>query len=215
MEQEKKFESNEKPLSDLLEMAASGRLQLPDFQRGWVWDDNHIVSLLASVSLSYPIGAVMTLRTGNPDVNFRPRPLEGVEPVGDQQPEFMLLDGQQRMTSLFFALYSREPVPTRGTRGKDLSRHYYANINACIDPFKDREDDGIISVPEDRKITTGFGRQVLLDLERPQIGESLSCGGGANPALVRCAHGPLGPRPRAVWSALSHLFARPLIVTGS
>ena len=164
MEQEKKFESNEKPLSDLLEMAASGRLQLPDFQRGWVWDDNHIVSLLASVSLSYPIGAVMTLRTGNPDVNFRPRPLEGVEPVGDQQPEFMLLDGQQRMTSLFFALYSREPVPTRGTRGKDLSRHYYANINACIDPFKDREDDGIISVPEDRKITTGFGRQVLLDL---------------------------------------------------
>ncbi|MDE0115408.1 MAG: DUF262 domain-containing protein [bacterium] len=76
MEQEKKFESNEKPLSDLIKMAASGRLQLPDFQRSWVWDDNHIVSLLASISLSYPIGAVMTLRTGNPEVKFQPRLLK-------------------------------------------------------------------------------------------------------------------------------------------
>ena len=105
MEQEKKFESNEKPLSDLLKMAASGRLQLPDFQRGWVWDDNHIVSLLTSISLSYPIGAVMTLRTGNPDVKFRPRLLEGVELEGDLEPEFMLLDGQQRITSLYLALH--------------------------------------------------------------------------------------------------------------
>ena len=37
--------------------------QIPDFQRGWVWDDVHIRSLLASVSLSYPIGAVMLLNT--------------------------------------------------------------------------------------------------------------------------------------------------------
>ena len=33
---------------------------------------------------------------------------------------------------------------------------------------------------------------------------------GGFPALVRCAHGPLGPRPRAVWAALSRLLARPL-----
>lgn len=164
MAQEKKFESNEKPLSDLIGMAASGRLQLPDFQRGWVWDDNHIVSLLASISLSYPIGAVMTLRTGNPDVKFRPRLLEGVELEKDIEPEFMLLDGQQRMTSLFLALHSREPVPTRDSRGQNMSRHYYANIDACIDVSKDREDDGIVSVPADRKFTANFGRQVLLDL---------------------------------------------------
>ncbi len=164
MEQEKKFESNEKPLSDLIKMAASGRLQLPDFQRSWVWDDNHIVSLLASISLSYPIGAVMTLRTGNPDVKFQPRLLEGVELDTDEEPEFMLLDGQQRITSLFLALHSPNPVPTRDARGQDMLRHYYANIDACIDRFLEREDDGIVSVPEDRRITTDFGRQVQLDL---------------------------------------------------
>ena len=86
---EKKFTSDEVPLGQLLDQARSGALQLPDFQRGWVWDDSHIASLLASLSLSYPIGAVMTLQTGNPDVRFRPRPLEGVGHAGgaDQQPD--------------------------------------------------------------------------------------------------------------------------------
>ena len=43
-----------------------------------MWDDDHIRSLLVSISLSYPIGAVMTLVAGNPDVNFKARLLEGV-----------------------------------------------------------------------------------------------------------------------------------------
>lgn len=161
---DQKFTSNEEPLSDLLRKAATGLLQLPDFQRGWVWDDVHIASLLASISQSYPIGAVMTLRTGNPDVKFRPRPIEGVKLDQPQEPEFMLLDGQQRMTSLYLALHSPGPVPTRDSRGNDTSRHYYASIDACIDPFADREDDGIVSVPLDRRITSDFGRQVELDL---------------------------------------------------
>ena len=49
---EKKFSSNEVPLAELLDRAAAGALQLPDFQRGWVWDDDHIRSLLVSISLS-------------------------------------------------------------------------------------------------------------------------------------------------------------------
>ena len=76
----------------------------------------------------------------------------------------MLLDGQQRMTSLLLALHSPMPVPTRDARGKDLLRHYYASIDACINPLADREDEGIVSVPENRKLTTDFGRKVVLDL---------------------------------------------------
>ena len=117
---DKKFTSNEMPLSQLLDQAHHGVLQLPDFQRGWVWDDNHIGSLLASVSLSYPIGAVMTLRTGNPDVKFKPRLLEGVELQQSVEPEFLLLDGQQRTTSLYLALRSGGPVSTRDARRRSL-----------------------------------------------------------------------------------------------
>ena len=65
------FRTAEPALKDVLDGIASGQIQLPDFQRGWVWDDNHIRSLIASLSLSYPIGAVMFLEAGG--VPFKPR----------------------------------------------------------------------------------------------------------------------------------------------
>ena len=46
------FRSNEPSLSDVLRKIHDGVIQLPDFQRGWVWDEDHIRSLLASISLS-------------------------------------------------------------------------------------------------------------------------------------------------------------------
>src|ERR1700726_2298110 len=119
---DKKFTSDEVPLAQLLNEAQAGDLQLPDFQRGWVWDDDHIASLLSSISLSYPIGAVMTLQTGNPDVRFRPRLLEGVNLNGSAEPETLLLDGQQRATSLYLALKSGQPVQTRDAKGKVMLR---------------------------------------------------------------------------------------------
>ena len=161
---EKKFSSDELPLAQLLDRAARGHLQLPDFQRGWVWDDDHIQSLLASISLSYPIGAIMTLVAGNPDVNFRARLLEGVTREATPAPELLLLDGQQRLTSLFQALKSRAPVCTRDRRGNESLRHYYADINACIDPTVDREEEGIVGVPADRIVRSDFGRVIDMDL---------------------------------------------------
>ena len=137
---------------------------MPDFQRGWVSDDDHIRSLLASVSLSYPIGAVMTLTSGNPDVNFKARLLEGVEAATAVAPDVLLLDGQQRLTSLFQALRSQAPVQTRDRRGKELRRHYYASIGGCIEASSDREEDGIVSIPEDRIVRSDFGRKIDLDL---------------------------------------------------
>ncbi len=160
---EQKFASEALPLADLLHRAETGELQLPDFQRGWVWDDDHIRSLLASISLSYPIGAIMTLETGNAEVRFKPRPLEGVSEA-PKEPALLLLDGQQRLTSLFLALKSTNPVPTRNDRGKPIGRHYYAKIEKCVDPDADREEEAIISVPEDRVVRADFGRRVELDL---------------------------------------------------
>ena len=161
---EKKFRSDEVPLAQLLDRAACGELQLPDFQRGWVWDDDHIRSLLVSISHSYPIGAIMTLVAGNPDVNFKARLLEGVPLAATPAPELLLLDGQQRLTSLFQALKSRAPVCTRDGRGNESQRHYYASIDVCIDPSVDREEKGIVSVPANRIVRSDFGRTIDLDL---------------------------------------------------
>lgn len=161
---EKQFDSSAVPLAQLLREAASGEVQLPDFQRDWVWDDHHIRSLLASISLSYPIGAMMTLKTGNADVRFAPRPIRGADVPKGQEPGLLLLDGQQRLTSLFLALWSQKHVPTKNTKGQPIERHYYVSIAACLDEDKDRAEEAILSVPADRVVRTDFGKQVVLDL---------------------------------------------------
>ncbi len=108
----------------------------------------------------------MTLATGNPEVKFKPRLLEGVKLNMIKEPGLLLLDGQQRLTSLFFALYSSDAVMTRDTRGRRVKRHYYADINQCIgiDPYTNREDEGIVGIPENRLVTTHFGKTVVKDL---------------------------------------------------
>ncbi|CAN7438002.1 DUF262 domain-containing protein [Peribacillus frigoritolerans] len=155
------FDSTVESLSDLLSSIKELRTQLPDFQRGWVWDDERIKNLLISISLSYPIGSVMMLQTGNPNVRFAPRPVEGISGVTQVEPDRLILDGQQRLTSLFQSLILRNPVKTRDSRGKEILRHYYINIDKIIDPDIDREE-AIISVSED-KVVKGPGNVILAD----------------------------------------------------
>src|SRR5690606_31839688 len=151
------------PLQELLFRAEKGLLQLPDFQRGWVWDDERIRSLLASVSVSFPIGAVMLPQTGGEHVRFKPRPLAGTSPqLHNVSPESLVLDGQQRLTSLYQALMSTCAVETKDAKGKPIRRWYYLDMKKALANEEDREE-AVLSVPEDRQIKA-FGGEVTLDL---------------------------------------------------
>ncbi|MEU9023341.1 DUF262 domain-containing protein [Actinomadura sp. NPDC048394] len=156
------FETPQYLLSELVEMVDDGRIQLPDFQRPWKWDDERIVSLLATVTRHYPVGVMMALETGGPGTRFKPRPLSGA-PVGRVEPALLLMDGQQRLTSLYQALHSDAPVETMDARKKKLKRWYYIDIAKAIDDDFDREE-AILSVPEDRVLREDFGRGVTYDL---------------------------------------------------
>lgn len=161
------FDSTKRELQILLRDIAAGKTQLPDFQRGWVWDDRHIVSLLASISLSYPIGAIMLMETGGEEVRFKPRPVEGTPAgVAGVKPEHLILDGQQRLTSLFQALMAKGPVATRDARGAAIKRWYYIDIAKALTTDTDRED-AIIGVPEERVIRD-FRGTALIDVSTPQ-----------------------------------------------
>jgi uncharacterized protein with ParB-like and HNH nuclease domain len=59
------FDSTKTPLSEIIKQITEGKVQLPDFQRGWVWDYDHVRSLLVSVARSLPVGAVMLLEPGD------------------------------------------------------------------------------------------------------------------------------------------------------
>ncbi|WP_255349408.1 DUF262 domain-containing protein [Thioalkalivibrio sp. ALJ15] len=73
------FDSTKRSLPELLKDITTGKIQLPDFQRGWVWDEDHVQSLLVSIARSFPVGAVMLMETGG-EVQFQTRPVEGIDP---------------------------------------------------------------------------------------------------------------------------------------
>ena len=154
------FHSSEQQLTKLLSGVDSGAIQLPDFQRDWVWDDEHVRGLLASVSMSYPIGTLMLLDAGNEDVRFASRPVQGTMNANGT-PGQLILDGQQRLTTLYQVLQSSRPVHTRDSRKKPIERWYYFHIPRVIDPTVDRED-AIVAVGPDRKNRDLHG--ITLDL---------------------------------------------------
>ncbi len=160
------FKTNPVLLEDLLKQVEDGRIQLPDFQRGWVWDDGRICGLLASISKGFPIGAVMTL-AADADIRFSTRPIEGARDA-ERAPEHFLLDGQQRLTSLYQAMLHEGPVDTKDHRGKKVKCWYYVDMRKAMDSGGDRED-AIFSVRENRKRTRDFGREITLDLSKPEF----------------------------------------------
>jgi len=156
------FDSTKTELGRLLDEIVSGKIQLPDFQRGWVWDDEHIRSLLVSIARSFPIGAVMLLETGG-EARFQMRPVEGIRLASPKEPERLILDGQQRLTSLTQVLKLTEPVVTRDEQKRDIRRHYYFDIEAAL-ANPTNLDEAIVGVGEDRTRRENFGRDITLDL---------------------------------------------------
>lgn len=158
------FDSTKILLSQLLNDIKIGKVQLPDFQRGWVWDDDHVRDLLVSIARSFPVGAVMLLETGG-EVRFQTRPVEGLEKSIDVgvEPQKLILDGQQRLTTLTQAIGLTTPVQTRTSKGKAIQRHYYFDIRKAIES-EDYIEDSIVSVDENKQIKSNFGRDIDIDL---------------------------------------------------
>lgn len=162
------IKSNDTPISDILRNIDNGNIQLPDFQRGWVWEDNRIRALIASISNGYPIGAAMFLDATGNNIHFKNRLFEGVDnSKSSVVPKILVLDGQQRTTSIYRAMYSKSVVKTLDSKKKSISRYYYLNIPLCLDTLTDRID-AVISVPEDRVIRENIGRDIKLDLSTPE-----------------------------------------------
>ncbi len=155
------FDTTREDLKDILRKVDEGRLQLPDFQRDYVWGDEDVTSLIASIAKGFPVGALLTLESGG-EVEFKPRLISGV-PARDIRPSELLLDGQQRMTSLYQAMYAKAPVRTRTPRGLEIERHYYLDIKKAVDSPA-QFDESIVGVPADKIIRTNFGRTITLDV---------------------------------------------------
>ncbi len=104
---------------DLAELKKHGKLHLPDVQRGFVWTPERVKALYDSLYRGYPVGALLlwkpTWSTDEPPFITRPWDLFPPNPItsrGEREPttkiqpgSYFVLDGQQRLTSLFQVIF--------------------------------------------------------------------------------------------------------------
>ena len=125
------FQANPTTIRTLLRDVHVRKLAIPDFQRDFVWDSENTRELLASVMSRYPAGTLLLLAVPPGQEFFRPREVEGAPELDGTKPQELILDGQQRVTALYQAMY-----------GKGDHR-YFVNF------AKMRSDDGRVLDPED------------------------------------------------------------------
>lgn len=96
-------------LISLLNEARNGALVIPDFQRDFIWRLKQIEELLNSVVNGYFVGSILLLESPLANQRFAPRLLRGVQQsdvnLTNENIIRFILDGQQRVTSLFYAFF--------------------------------------------------------------------------------------------------------------
>ncbi len=96
-------DTNTRELQELLAQIHKGEAALPDFQRDFVWDPSATQELIVSIASDYPAGSLLRLR--NTRGLFAAREFEGAPPLASRRATYLVLDGQQRLTSLYQAFY--------------------------------------------------------------------------------------------------------------
>ncbi|MFD8103832.1 DUF262 domain-containing protein [Nocardia fluminea] len=89
-------------LSTLLDQIDSGAVLLPEFQRGYVWNRDQVRGLMRSLYLGYPVGGLLVWETGSEEIAVR----GSTTGSGLRQ---LLLDGQQRITTLYGIMRGTAP----------------------------------------------------------------------------------------------------------
>ncbi|GHD16973.1 GmrSD restriction endonuclease domain-containing protein [Nocardiopsis kunsanensis] len=89
-------------LSQLLDRIDSGTILLPEFQRGYVWNRDQVRGLMRSMYLEHPVGSLLLWETSDADLSARGS-------TSANGTYLMLLDGQQRITSLYGVVKGHPP----------------------------------------------------------------------------------------------------------
>jgi hypothetical protein len=112
-------DTNPRELKELLHQIYTGDTVLPDFQRDFVWDPYMTMELIISIAENYPAGSLLRIR--NTHNLFAYREFAGAPALNGIKPTYLILDGQQRLTSLYQAFF-----------GVGECR-YYLNIKKLLD----------------------------------------------------------------------------------
>lgn len=143
----------------------SGRMFLPEIQRKFVWKEIQIENLFDSLILGYPIGALLFWRTSKKNINNSGDSLnlykfireyherdnhdnkkESLPLTTDYESYYIVLDGQQRLSSLYIAIKGsvayKLPRCWWNLDGSFPKKELYMNVNSSL-TTKVQDDDNI------------------------------------------------------------------------
>ena len=125
--------------------ASNAKLVVPEFQRSFIWSREDVEELLASILQGYFVGTFLLLDTPAEKPMFPYRIIDGLEEVNpDVNPRKhntvrLVLDGQQRITSVFYALYQPD-IPLRSARHP---HKFYLRLDLALNGNLDEAAVGI------------------------------------------------------------------------
>lgn len=137
-------------VEDVIQLASEGRLRMPGFQRAFRWDFKDRRALIDSIYRGYPVGTLL-LWKNPPSATEAGRPLGGVDISPPQGDRYLVVDGQQRLTTLWEAL-GRPPAPGEMALVFDIEREEVVSRPLTPDeiagqPPSRGEDCGLPQVP--------------------------------------------------------------------
>lgn len=139
----KKIDSGNTRLASLLDDVTRGQIKIPAFQRDFVWTDEQILGLIDSIYSGYPVGSLLLWSTKIP-LKYE-RNVGGYElpEVKEDYPVDYVLDGQQRLTTLYGVFNADKP-----TKNKELSSRFDIHYVPAQDKFYNKESrpEGVNSV---------------------------------------------------------------------
>lgn len=152
-------------VSQILDQIDSGDIALPEFQRGYVWNRDQVRGLFVSLYRGYPVGGFMTWNTKAEGASARGGPVTVDGTVK------LLLDGQQRATTLYGVIRGRAPKFFEGHDNAFTGLHFHLEDETFefYAPSKMKGNPAWINVSE--LMATGLGG-VLGSLQQLSQGDN-------------------------------------------
>ncbi|MFT2693349.1 DUF262 domain-containing protein [Clavibacter zhangzhiyongii] len=124
-------------MSALIDGIDNGQVVLPNFQRDFVWSESDVKMLLGTALSDWPMGSLLLIEGSGHRSFYSPRPIELAPEVAEEL-VYIILDGQQRLTSLYQALVGK---------GKSV---YALRLSRAVDLQNvDSLDESIVAIPHE------------------------------------------------------------------
>jgi hypothetical protein len=155
-------------LGTILDQIDSGTVLLPEFQRGYVWNRDQIRGLMRSLYRGYPVGSLLVWET-----EADPGAVRG-DSLRASGIRLLLLDGQQRITTLYGIIRGRPPAFFDGNPElfRGLRFHVDDEVFEFYAPAKMKDDRRWVDVTA-LFAPNGLEEQIKLLRDDPEIGDRL------------------------------------------